>query len=55
MGKVTLEVKPVRRMDEIPLCPYCDQPMFCDAVIIRDERYGCYALAHRDCVEENEE
>lgn len=54
MSLVTLEVKQVR-IDEAPLCPYCDQPMFCGVVIIDIKQYGCFALAHKECVEEDEE
>ncbi|MGD1467801.1 hypothetical protein [Vibrio harveyi] len=37
--------------ENIPLCPYCDQPIMNDAIIIHNEDYGNMCLAHNQCYE----
>ena len=52
-----MEIKTVKHIDgeRFPLCPVCAQPIFGDAVIIRESDWGAMCLAHRGCVEEVEE
>lgn len=43
-------------VEYLPLCPYCDQPIMGDAVIVQHDQGGILALAHNDCTnEENDE
>ena len=55
MKSVLIGLRLVRIENEMPLCPYCDQPMHYDVVIITDAEDGCLGLAHRECVEESKE
>ncbi len=52
-----IEIKIAHTIDaeEIPLCPYCDQPIMSGAVVIKNVFYGNIGLAHGDCFTEHEE
>lgn len=39
----------------IPLCPFCEQPIDGDLVIVKHRSYGQMCLAHSYCVSEAEE
>ncbi|EGQ8030297.1 hypothetical protein G5Y03_001149 [Vibrio parahaemolyticus] len=50
-----IKLKPTALYGEsIPLCPYCDQPIANDAIIIHNEDYGNMCLAHNQCYEIDE-
>ncbi|HAV1338020.1 TPA: hypothetical protein JG819_004684 [Vibrio parahaemolyticus] len=39
----------------MPLCPFCCQPIFGGAIIVRHTSYAQMALDHGDCVDEFED
>ena len=51
-----MDITTVKHIDgeRFPLCPVCDQPIFVDALVIREPDWGAMCLAHRQCVEEIE-